>query len=40
MGARVSSNLLSAEPRVGLISRLEKMPGIAATHILQNQEWA
>ena len=37
-GAGGSSNSLSAEPRVGLISWLERVPGIAATHRLQSQE--
>jgi hypothetical protein len=35
-----SSNTLSADPRAGLISRLEKVPGTIATHSLQNQGWA
>ena len=36
MGVKDSSNSLSAEPRVGLVSRLESTPGTAATHILQS----
>ena len=34
MGARDSSNSLSAEPRVALVNRLERVPGSAATHFL------
>ena len=40
MGARDSGNSLPAEPRVGLISRFERVPETAATHILQSQGWA
>ena len=39
-GARESRNSLPAEPRMGLISRLERVPGTEATHHLQRQEWA
>ena len=33
-GARNSSNSHPAEPRVSLVSRLERVPGTAATHKL------
>ena len=39
-GARDSSNSQTAESRMGLVSRLERVPRTAATHSLQSQEWA
>ena len=36
-GAMNKSNSPTAEPRVGLVSRLQRMPGTATTHSLQSQ---
>ena len=37
-GARGSRNSQAAEPRVNLVSKLERVPGTAVTDMLQSQE--